>query len=310
MVSEDVYQLCVPILRDAELNEEDQVEKIEEIVKENSSLSGSARDNAVLDILWRHRGSTQPGTTPPVRHKVIRKTSPAAWQLSRPSSTTPQSRSNASPAPPPGFPVSRPSFPKSSAVSPFTSPRPSPRLALAQQIPHSPSLNTYQFSEPSTQTADNYGDMGRDNVDWLVNDDATAASSHPKAPSVASSVTSLSAAAPEFQPPPRANPYDTLRSVLGNTKTDDELNAALEENGYDLAATMTALTENGEAQEMAGANSNGRILVGKSMSANHSRPQTPSNARSSIVCKYWSTTGQCLRADCRFSHDLTSHICK
>lgn len=297
----------MPIFQDKELNEEDQAEKVEDIVKENTSLTGSLRDNAVLDILWRHRGSTKPGITPPSRHKVIRRTSPAPWQLSSMPSTTTQSNSNTSPAPPPGLPVSRPSFPKSSAVSPFTSPRPSPQLALAQQIPHSPSLNTYRFSEPSTQTPDNYGDLGRDNVDWIVNDD-TPPTLH-KAPSVASSVTSLSAAAPEFQPPPRINPYDTLRSVLGDRKTDDEINASLEANGYDLAATMAALTDI-EGTQLAGSDNNGRILVGRSMAVDRSRPNTPSNARSSIVCKYYSTSGQCLRADCRFSHDLTTHICK
>lgn len=284
------------------------MEKIEDIVKDNTPLAGSARENAVLDILWRHRGSTNPGTTPPTRHKVIRRTSPAPWQLSRTPSTTSQSRSNTSPAPPPGLPVSRPSFPKSSAVSPFTSPRPSPRLALAQHIPHSPNLNTYKFSDLSTQSADNYGDLGRDNVDWIVSDDTPPA--HPKAPSVASSVTSLSAAAPEFQPPPRMNPYDTLRSVLGDRKTDEEITASLEANGYDLAATMAALTVDEGPQQMVGADNSGRILVGKSMSIDQSRPLTPSNARSSIVCKYYSTSGQCLRADCRFSHDLTTHICK
>lgn len=301
MVSEDIYELCVPILQDKELNEEDQVEKVEEIVKEKTSLTGPPRDDIVLDILWRHRGSTKPGITPPSRHKVIRRTSPAAWQISRMPSMT-------SPVLPPGMPVSRPSFPKSSTVSPFTSPRPSPRLALAQQIPHSPNLNTYQFSEPTTQTSDNYGDLGRDNVDWLVNDDTPA--THHKAPSVASSVTSLSAAAPEFQPPPRINPYDTLRSVLGDRKTDDQITASLEANGYDLAATMAALTNLRETRPMGGADNNGRILVGKSMLVDQSRPNTPSNARSSIVCKYYSTSGQCLRADCRFSHDLTTHICK
>ena len=309
MISDEIYELCVPFLQDKELNEEVQVEKIEEVVGEKTELTGSARDNAVLDILWRHRGSTKPGTTPPVRHTVIRRTSPAPWHLSRTPSTA--SRSNSSPAPPPGFPASRPSFPrapKSSTVSPFTSPRPSPRLALAQQIPHSPSLSTYQFSEPSSRTVDNYGDLGRDNVDWLVNDDAVALINKPSAPS---SVTSLSAAAPEFQPPPRMSPYDILRAVLGARRTDVEINAALEANGYDLETTMYSLTEMEGSPQISGPDSHGRILVGKSMLADQLRPLTPSNqGRSPVVCKYWSTTGQCLRADCRFSHDLTTHICK
>ncbi|ODH12823.1 hypothetical protein ACO22_07877 [Paracoccidioides brasiliensis] len=303
MVPEEIYELCLPILEDESTEEEAKVEKLEELLRQKPSLLGSSLENAVLDVLWRHRTSTKPDTSPPFRHTVIRHASPAPWQIPRAATPlSPSSNSGTSPAAPPGFPVPRGGFPRpprSVTASPFTSPRPSPRLALAQPIPHSPSLNSYEFSD-NTSPPEIYGDYGSDNVDWLVNDDAE---------SVASS-TGLSGAAPECVAPPDMSPYDILRSVLGDGRTNEEIEQALEANGYDLGATIASLTEQ-ESAKASTAGNGARILVGKSMAADHLRPVTPSGqTRSPAVCKYWLSTGQCLRADCRFSHDLTSHVCK
>lgn len=137
------------------------------------------------------------------------------------------------------------------------------------------------------------------NVEWLVGDDQL---------SVTSSIGALSASAPEFVPD--MSPHDILRSVLGDRKSNDEIEAALEANSYDLGATIAALSEtpskNGSLKS-----DEGRVLVGKSMAVDHIRPATPpGQTRTPVVCKYWLSTGTCLRADCRFSHDLTNHICK
>jgi hypothetical protein len=35
--------------------EEEQVEKVEDFLRANTSLTGTPLENAVLDILWRHR---------------------------------------------------------------------------------------------------------------------------------------------------------------------------------------------------------------------------------------------------------------
>jgi hypothetical protein len=109
------------------------------------------------------------------------------------------------------------------------------------------------------------------------------------------------------------SPYDMLRSILGESKTDEEIESALEINGYDLSTTIMSLMAN---QTMFDEHStvpenDGHIVIGKSM--NPSQPIAigqPQQARSSIICKYWLSTGNCLRADCRFSHDISSHICK
>ncbi|KAI9375975.1 hypothetical protein BJX61DRAFT_24325 [Aspergillus egyptiacus] len=313
MVSEELLEDCLQILQDKSLDEEDQVEKIEEFLRGKTSLSGTSLENAVLDILWRHRNRTLPDSSPPPpRHTVIRRSSPAPWQMARSSTPlSPHSNLGTSPGSTSWLQGSRNNFPRpalSSTVSPFTSPRPSPRLALAQPIPHSPNLNAYEFSDQS-QVSDFYGDLGNDsNVDWLVADDAISTTSSAGGLSVHGG---LSATAPEFVPD--MSPHDILRTVLGDKRSNEEIEAALEANGYDLGATIAALSQGTDAGAASNSSEGGdnRVLVGKSMSVDPNKAApTPVNNRSPVVCKYWLSTGQCLRADCRFSHDLTSHLCK
>ncbi|KAJ5679590.1 hypothetical protein N7462_007834 [Penicillium macrosclerotiorum] len=308
MVSEELLEKCLEILQDQALDEEEQVEKVEDFLRANSSLSGSSLENAVLDILWRHRNRTLPDSSPPpARHTVIRRSSPAPWQVARASTPlSPQQTLGSSPGGSSWVQNSRGAFvrpPLSSTASPFTSPRPSPRLALAQPIPHSPNLNAYEFSDQTSQISDFYGDLGGDtNVDWLVGDDANSTTS-------SIGPAGLSATAAEFVPD--MSPHDILRTVLGDKRSNDEIEAALEANSYDLGATIAALSQDSDADAILKQAEDNRVLVGKSMAMEQVRPVTPlGNGRSPVVCKYWLSTGQCLRADCRFSHDLTSHVCK
>ena len=308
MITDELYELCQPVLEDNEPEEEDKVEKLEELLRKQTTLTGATLENTILDALWRHRNASKHGGgEPPFRHTVIRKTSPAPWQIPR--ATTPLSSpppTSSTPAAPPGF-APRPSFPrqKSTAPSPFVSPRPSPRLALAHPIPHSPNLNAYEFSDASP-APDIYGDYGSDNVDWLVADDTASNAS-------STGTGQLSAAAPEWVPQPDMGPYDILRSVLGDKKTNDEIEEALEKNSYDLGSTIAQLTEadTGDQQLNPDASQyNGSVLVGKSMSIEQVRPATPNTGKTPIVCKYWLASGSCLRADCRFAHDAANHVCK
>lgn len=101
-----------------------------------------------------------------------------------------------------------------------------------------------------------------------------------------------------------------LRSILRDDKTDEELEKILESNGYDLSQTVMALIQSPDVAPPSLDEQNRSYLVGKSM-APLSRPLTPAGqAKSGIVCKYWLSSGHCARADCRFSHDLSNHICK
>lgn len=324
MVSEETYELCLPILRDSTIEDEDKTDKLEELLKKETSLTGNSLENAILDILWRHRESSTNTSSPPLmRHTVLRRASPASWQIPRANGPSAHSspRLGVSPLVPPGFvPASFNRNKPSSINSPFTSPRPSPRLNFSSPaIPHSPSLNAYEFPTDTGPTQDIYGDLGSDNVDWIVNDDAAAAAAAAAASSNANGGHSgLNAAAAEFVQPPTQqtdmSPMDMLRSVLGPTKSDEELKVALAMHGYDLSAAIAALME---GQPTDGVNQQNQaneikaILIGKSMTPELARPVTPSaQQRNGVVCRFWLSTGSCLRADCRFSHDLSNHICK
>lgn len=313
MVSDALYELCLPVLNDLTIEDEDKTEKLEELLQRESSLTGKQLEDAVLNVLWQFRESTVPSkTSPPLRHTIIRRSSPAPWQSTPIASP---SLSGAIPVPPPGLGSTRPGFirAKSFNASPFTSPRPSPRLAFANPLPHSPSLSSYEFSEPATLQND-YGDYGSDTVDWLVNDDPN---SRPSSSGAGSTYESgLSGAAASWMQPQQheMSPYDMLRSVLGDGKSNEEIESALEAGGYDLSTTLANLMESQAMypqEQTYVPESDRQILIGKSMTT--SPPilvDQAARSRSSTVCKYWLSNGNCLRADCRFSHDLSSHICK
>ncbi|KAK3675750.1 hypothetical protein LTR78_004391 [Recurvomyces mirabilis] len=316
MVSERIYDLCRPILEDEALGDEDKTDKLEDMLSSAPVLlKGKALEDAVLGALWQYKAATDKTSSPPPARgaTLVRSRSPAPWlqRAGTPVSGTSSPRpSTATPSHPPGFGPGPPAFArtKSSTASPFGSPRPSPRLPIATPaIPHSPRLSAYQFSE-SSPTTENYGDYGSDTVDWLVNDDASSSTSYGDSGFNSSS---------EFMSPytTEMSPYDMLRSILQDHKSDDELEQVLEANGYDLSQTINALMEeqgmNINAMAAAVQEQQTRnILIGKSMSPS-SRPVTPAGQQKSpIVCRYWLTSGHCARADCRFAHEVQNHICK
>ncbi|KAF3762429.1 hypothetical protein M406DRAFT_347507 [Cryphonectria parasitica EP155] len=303
MVSDETYEICLPVLQDSAIEDEDKADKLEELLRKETTLTGQSLDNAVLDVLWRFKEGGGNSASPPViRQTILRRPSPASFR----STATPLSgspRLGVSPLAPPGF---APPFSRtlSSAASPFSSPRPSPRLAFSTPaIPHSPNLNAYEFANDTEPSHETFEDYTSDNVDWLVADDAI---------SVASSfgtASGLNAAAPEFssqQAPMR--PHDVLRSILGESRTDEEISQALVENGYDLGAVLMSMMDSQDTPPASSADTNG-YLVGKSMTPD-ARPTTPADQKSGVICKFFLSSGSCMRADCRFSHDLSGHICR
>ncbi|KAI1096201.1 hypothetical protein F5B19DRAFT_224460 [Rostrohypoxylon terebratum] len=310
MVSDETFEICLPVLQDPDLDDDDKTDKLEDLLKKETTLSGSSLENAVLDVLWRFReGGGSATSPPPIRQTILRRPSPASWRgSSTPLSGSP--RLGVSPLAPPGFVPTNLSRTKSSTVSPFSSPRPSPRLAFAAPvIPHSPNLNAYEFANDPTPSQEIFGDLQTENVDWLVSDDALSITS-----SVGTS-SGLNAAAPEYVSAQQTDmtPYDMLRSILGQSKTDEEIELALSMHGYDLSATIASIMET-QSQESTNASGltpeSKSVLIGKSMTP-EGRPTTPSTQqKAGIICKFYLSTGQCLRADCRFSHDLSNHICK
>ncbi|KAF2270602.1 hypothetical protein CC78DRAFT_451439 [Lojkania enalia] len=312
MVADEVYEAALPVLQNESLEEDDKTDKLEELLRKETGLSGKSLENIVLDCLWRFReAGSSSSSPPPSRHTVIRRPSPAPWQANR--VPTPINHSPRTIHPPPGFGVVPPGFSraKSSNASPFTSPRPSPRLAFSSpHIPHSPSLSAYQFSEGTSPNAELYGDLGSDTVDWLVNEDSGSTDTS----SFLENGTLNGAAAEWVQPQAMdMGPYDMLRSILRDGRPDEEIERALEANGYDLSAALLTLmgTQPFEGQQVSvTVPEQSTYLVGKSMSPAF-RPSTPAGqAKSNVVCKYFLSTGHCARADCRFSHDTSKTLCK
>lgn len=309
MVSDETYEICLPVLRDESIDEEDKTDRLEELLTKETTLTGANLENVILDALWRYReGHGLATSPPPMRPNILRRPSPSPWR----GSPTPMSgspRLGVSPLAPPGF---MPSLmrTKSSTVSPFSSPRPSPRLAFAAPvIPNSPSLNAYEFASDTSPSNEIFGDLQNDNVDWLVSDDAISVTSS------VGTLSSLSVPVPDYMSSQQTDmtPYDMLRSILGHSKTDEEIEAALALHGYDLSATITAImdAQSTDPDNLSGLTPEAKsILIGKSMTPD-ARPLTPSaQQKAGIICKFYLSTGQCLRADCRFSHDLSNHICK
>ncbi|KAK5738555.1 hypothetical protein LTR17_005891 [Elasticomyces elasticus] len=323
MVSQRIFDLCLPILSDEALGDEDKTEKVEELLSSPpTSLKGKALEDAVLGALWQWKNSTDTSPPPLQQNKpAIRSRSPAPWiqRASTPTSsgtTSPRPR-DATPTYPPGFgpPSGFMARTKSSTASPFGSPRPSPRLPVATpMIPHSPRLSAYQFTSPSESTTENYGDYGSDTVDWLVNDneDASSNTSYGDTTPNAGAEGYMQGYGAEME----MSPYDMLRSILQAPSTDAELESVLEANGYDLSQTINSLmeaqgfsTSNALAAAVQEQRSVQSVLIGKSMEPS-SRPVTPAGqAKSPIichVCKFW-LQGNCLAGpNCLFSHDPTA----
>ncbi|KAJ1331166.1 DUF1771 domain-containing protein [Microdochium nivale] len=311
MVSDETYEICLPVLQDESIEEDDKTDRLEDLLKKETTLAGANLENVILDVLWRYReGHGLATSPPPIRPNILRRPSPSPWRGSpTPMSASP--RLGVSPLAPPGF---MPSLmrTKSSTGSPFSSPRPSPRLAFAAPvIPHSPNLNAYEFASDTSPSIEIFGDLQNDNVDWLVSDDALSITSS------VGTMGSMGASAPEYgsisSQQTDMTPYDMLRSILGHSKTDEEIEAALALHGYDLSATITAImdAQSSDPTSLSGLTPEAKsILIGKSMTPD-ARPSTPSaQQKAGIICKFYLSTGQCLRADCRFSHDLSNHICK
>ncbi|EON97924.1 putative ccch zinc finger and smr domain containing protein [Phaeoacremonium minimum UCRPA7] len=190
MVSDETYEICLPVLQDSSIEEEDKTDRLEELLRKETSLTGQALENAV------------------------------------------------------------------------------------------PNLNAYEFASDNTPSQEIFGDLQSDNVDWLVSDDAISISSSVGTPS------GLNAAAPEFSSSQQTDmtPYDMLRSILGQSRTDEEIDAALAMHGYDLGATISSIMESQMPDPAAIALQleEQNILIGKSMTP-ELRPSTPADQKSGVI---------------------------
>ncbi|KAK9325014.1 hypothetical protein V1517DRAFT_13635 [Lipomyces orientalis] len=115
-----------------------------------------------------------------------------------------------------------------------------------------------------------------------------------------------------------SSPFDHIRAALAVPSaaklTDADITAALDRNGYDILITLTELLDKlmgrtpqqpqqpVKVQTIGPAYSMQTTHSGAGGSKEH--PKIPT------VCRYFLTTGQCLRPDCRFTHDLSATVCR
>ncbi|KAH9946502.1 hypothetical protein B0H21DRAFT_743133 [Amylocystis lapponica] len=125
-------------------------------------------------------------------------------------------------------------------------------------------------------------------------------------------------------------PFDVLSSVFGATLAPSELEEALATNGYDFERAMTWLVDRalvaqppispqprmqplGHRVVMVSRDNPGGVLRGGFSNVNGRSAPRYINGRpaqgGNRVCRYF-LAGECLRADCRFSHDLERALCR
>ncbi|KAJ3784359.1 hypothetical protein GGU10DRAFT_294412 [Lentinula aff. detonsa] len=132
-------------------------------------------------------------------------------------------------------------------------------------------------------------------------------------------------------------PFDVLTSVFGSTLAPSELEEALATNAYDFDRAMAWLVDrtlplqqqqqqqNGSVAQQRMQPVGGRVTVvprepggrgGYPLSGPQTRPNPNvryvngrPNTGGNRVCRYF-VAGECLRADCRFSHDLERALCR
>ncbi|KAJ7132079.1 hypothetical protein C8R44DRAFT_612099 [Mycena epipterygia] len=120
-------------------------------------------------------------------------------------------------------------------------------------------------------------------------------------------------------------PFDVLSSVFGSTLAPSELEDALAANGYDFERAMAWLVDRAvpvvpqQSPQLRIQQMGGRVTVvardpgrGRGVQDPRSPPRYVNGRPAqggNRVCRYF-VAGECLRADCRFSHDLERALCR
>ncbi|KAK9474889.1 uncharacterized protein V1510DRAFT_447095, partial [Dipodascopsis tothii] len=308
-ISAGIRARCYQILDDPGVLEEEKAEMIEGLVREDHGgiLTSGDLERLVLELLWLHRARAPGGGAADDgafgRAKVIRRhQSPSRW--TPPRSTPPMRHAS---------PVPYQSLGNGSTTSLAGMGRPdagfgfygSPSDALDDfaglSIASSSSWSTLASPVPAPATLaapDDTDDLAAEFMPAIF-DDTDAV------PSLATSHSSDDAPPPadadaaDDEPAPL---YDQVRAALQQKALPDaRIQAALEQTNYDLAAALRALHVGPAA-----ANKRDTTTIGPIYS--QSAPQ--SSVKLQTVCRYFLSTGQCLRPGCRFSHDLSSTVCR
>ncbi|KAJ8104187.1 hypothetical protein POJ06DRAFT_243853 [Lipomyces tetrasporus] len=150
---------------------------------------------------------------------------------------------------------------------------------------------------------------------------ATSTASTTTQTPTASTTPTISTATPTSTLPlvdSTSSPFDHIRAALAIPAaaklTDAEITAALDRNGYDILITLTELLDKlmgrtpQQPQQPVKVQTIGPAYsvqtTHASAGGSKEHPKIPT------VCRYFLTTGQCLRPDCRFTHDLSATVCR
>ncbi|KAG5355834.1 hypothetical protein CJU89_5547 [Yarrowia sp. B02] len=129
-------------------------------------------------------------------------------------------------------------------------------------------------------------------------------------------------------------PFDLLRAVLGGNYSDDLIQSTLEKHNYDINVVIVVLqkyndgSEHVEEEEEAAEQPEEEPVYDYNDYTNYEDPSIYEEEydedeeeiyaalallpgrEEKVLCKYFVQFGECLRADCRYSHDLTSRVCR
>ncbi|KAK9465291.1 hypothetical protein V1512DRAFT_249288 [Lipomyces arxii] len=275
---------CEEILSKSDVLEEEQTDEVVRVIQDYYAAQGrvlasSDLEGLVLDALWRHRtggvrAKTGGGPSYVGRVPVVRRFGRDVRTMSveSVSSTVSSTRTG---SPEVGFEDE-----VKAAVEGF-----------------SPFVDIYDEEQPK-QPMD----------EQAVSVSAVSSSSSPS--TSVSSVSAITSQPENVSSTSSTSPFDHIRAGLNlasaSSLTDADIANALESYGYDVLAAMTALMDR----------LTGRVVpepvkvqtIGPAYSIE--APQVKDGPKAATVCRYFLTTGQCLRPDCRFTHDLSATVCR
>lgn len=315
---EELQRQCNSILNDTNILEEDKIEEVEKLVDKlyGQKLNSSDKERLVLDILWNHREeSTQ--TTP----TTLQGSADDALWTSSPSASS-GSNGNTISSPNTASVVRRKvKVVKTAApmkwADKLANPPPSDPTKL---IPTNKELNKGNKTRKSKNIY--RGVTSAEWDEWNHEEDQTQ--------------------------DVKMSPFDILRQILGKENRDEDIMRALERNSYEIQATLQQLMESSSNSKSKtqgdGMGSGSRELLSPLSSKGQGRFDSPllsvnsdsvgsyspgpesaeadydttndgagytfGSEKEIVMCKYFVQFGECLRSDCKFSHDLSHRICR
>lgn len=101
-------------------------------------------------------------------------------------------------------------------------------------------------------------------------------------------------------PTDTTSPIDQLNEIFNGALSRQRIEQALKANGYDVIEAATHLMN-----QLKAAQDNSKMLS----PAPSSEPFFSTEKKNKVLCSFFVKNGSCLRADCKFSHDVERRVC-